>query len=397
MKVFKQIVKKYFPVSIKIMSHLRRKQRFINYFNSNFNKNALLSYVTWPFYKRNEVNRYRHTNYYEAKSWVDILNKLKYNIDIIPYDYIGKIDFTRYELLCGFGDCFQKYYESGLNHLKTIYYATGMHVCHQNNITLKRINDVYKRKGVWLAKSARFVEKTWTHQTMLVDGIIALGDEICKESYSKFYNGLIFNIPAPIYNVIDGHEILSQKTINSGKVFLWFGGPGLVHKGLDLVLEFFANKPELKLHVCGPIKDEQDFEKMYFKELYQTPNIVAHGFVDIFSEHFKEIMKESSFIVFPSCSEGGCPSVLVAVGNGALIPIVTKETTMSTGFEIVIDDFTVDGVRRAVDKALMLDKKEILDLQRKNLEYVLKYNSQDNYYLELKNAICKLLSIGSIM
>ena len=39
--------------------------------------------------------------------------------------------------------------------------------------------------------------------------------------------------------------------------FLWFGSGGLVHKGLDLVLEAFAGLPDCRLFVCGPISRER--------------------------------------------------------------------------------------------------------------------------------------------
>jgi len=383
---------KKFPL---VYSFLRRMYKFLkrkkvkNYFRTNYTKNALLSYITYPFTRKECL---RHTNYYEAKAHAKILNELGYNIDIIDYDYPKKIDFSKYHLLVGFGDVFQKYFESGYKHIKTIYYGTGMHVCHQNNATLKRVKDVYKKKGVWLSKSSRFVEKTWTHQTLLVDAMIVLGNDICKNSYAKFYDGPIYNIPAPFYKVLDGFEILRNRNLSKSRYnFLWFGSTGLVHKGLDLLLDFFSKTPELTLHICGPIKNEPEFEKVYFKELYRTKNIIPYGFVDILSEKFKKILSNCAFVIFPSCSEGGCPSVITAIGNGALIPVITKETTISTGYEIWISDFTVEAIKKAVAKCLSLKDDDILDMQRKNLEYVLKYHSQENYYNQLKKAYVKIL------
>ena len=122
-----------------------KRKKVKNYFRTNYTKNALLSYITYPFTRKECL---RHTNYYEAKAHAKILNELGYNIDIIDYDYPKKIDFSKYHLLVGFGDVFQKYFESGYKHIKTIYYGTGMHVCHQKNATLKRVKDVYKKKGV---------------------------------------------------------------------------------------------------------------------------------------------------------------------------------------------------------------------------------------------------------
>ena len=55
--------------------------------------------------------------------------------------------------------------------------------------------------------------------------------------------------------------------------FLWFGSNALVHKGLDRVLEAFAEMPEYHLTVCGPIHEERDFLATYHRELFDTPNI----------------------------------------------------------------------------------------------------------------------------
>jgi hypothetical protein len=387
--VFKQYAKNYFPFVKKIYEFYRKRKKIKNYFKTQHSKNALLSYIIHPFI----IGQcFSHTNYFEAMSHAKILNELGYNVDVINYDYQGKIDFSKYDLLVGFGDAFNQYFESGINKkITTIYYGTGMHVCHQNHATLKRLKDVYLKRGVWLGKSIRYVEKCWTYQTYLVDAMIILGNEVNVESYKMFYDGKIFNIPAPFYKVIDAYEIL--KNSKNAKSFLWFGSSGLIHKGLDLLLDFFSKRPDLRLHICGPIENESDFKKIYYKELNETPNIITHGFVDIRSEKFKKILEDCAFLIFPSCSEGGSPSVITAVGNGALIPIITKETTVSTGYEIWIEDFTVEAIEKAVNKALSLTDQEILELRKKNLEYVLKNHTTDVYYQKLKEAYTDILGV----
>jgi hypothetical protein len=385
----KKFIERKFPLFyfyLKRIINPVRKRKIKNYFKTQHSKNALLSYITKPFRKG---EYFTHTNYFEAMSHAKILNELGYNVDVIDYDYHGEIDFSKYDLLVGFGDVFQKYFESSKKKIKTIYYGTGMHVCHQNHATLKRLKDVYLKKGLWLGNSTRYVEKCWTHQTYLVDAIIVLGNEVCVESYKKFYDGKIFNVPVPFYKVIDTWKLLKEN--NLGKSFIWFGGSGLIHKGLDLVLDFFSKNPDLKLHVCGPIKNEPDFERVYWKELYDTSNIITHGFIDIKAEKFKEILKDCSFIIFPSCSEGGCASVITLIGNGGLIPLITKETTVSTDYEIWIEDFTVEAIGKAVKKALLLSDKEILELRIKNLEYVLKNHTTKVYYRKLKEAYIDIL------
>jgi hypothetical protein len=389
----KKVIERKFPLFYfylkKIYEFYRKRKKIENYFKTQHSKNALLSYITHPFTKG---QYFSHTNYFEAMSHAKILNELGYNVDIVDYEYQGKIDFSRYDLLVGFGDAFNQYFESGINKkITTIYYGTGMHVCHQNHATLKRLRDVYLKKGIWLGKSIRYVEKCWTYQTYLVDAMIVLGNKVSIESYKKFYNGRIFNIQAPFNKVIDAYELLKKS--KNAKSFLWFGSSGLIHKGLDLLLDFFSKRRDLRLHICGPIENEPDFEKIYYKELYETSNIITHGFVDIRSEKFKKILEDCSFLIFPSCSEGGGASVITVIGNGGLIPIITKETTISTGYEIWIEDFTVEAIEKAVNRALSLTDEEILQLRKRNLEYVLQNHTTDVYYQKLKETYIDILGV----
>jgi hypothetical protein len=138
------------------ISNYLKKIKISNVFKSKHNKIALLSYITIPFYK----NSFSHTNYFEAHSWVKALDSLGYQVDVINYDFPSKkLDTTQYDLICGFGDVFQKHFETVNSRAKTIHYGTGMHVSHQNNASLSRVSDVHTKKGVWLGGSARFVEK----------------------------------------------------------------------------------------------------------------------------------------------------------------------------------------------------------------------------------------------
>jgi len=390
MMIIKQFIKNYFPFITKIYKSFERKKKINNYFKTQHSKNALLSYITYPFTKKGEY--FSHTNYFEAMSHAKILNELGYNVDVIDYDYQGKIDFSKYDLLVGFGESFVKCFEKGHTHLKTIHYSTGMEISYTNYISLKRVKDVYRRKGVLLFNSARYIEKSWMTQIIFVNAILALGNEICVESFKKYTDVPIYSIPGLFYKVYDGYEIIRKTNISNIKNnFIWFGSSGLVRKGLDLVLEFFSKNPDLKLHVCGPIKNELDFERVYWKELYETPNIITHGFVDIKTEKFYKILLDSNFVVFPSAIEGGSPSTLTIIGNGGLIPIITKETTISTGYEIWIEDFTVEAIEKAINKALLLSDKEILELRIKNLEYVLKNHTTEVYYKKLKEAYIDIL------
>lgn len=382
-------MKKLLPKQIKnFMISYINNQLISNYFKKNHSKSVLLSYILTPF-KKDSLS---HTNFFEAQSWAKILDELGYNVDIIDYRNNKNIDLSKYDLICGFGDIFQKFFES--NHHKnnqTIYYGTGMHVCHQNTISLQRVKDVYIKKGVWLGKSSRFVEKTWTHQTSLVTGIIALGNEICADSYRKYYNGRVYPLPAPFYTTQNGADIITNRNSSSKHHYLWFGSSGLIHKGLDLCLDYFSKNQNIFLHICGPIEHEEDFVNAYREELLKSSNIKVHGFIDIASKEFENILSMCSFIIFPSCSEGGSPSTLTVIGNGGLIPIITKETTIETGHEIWIEGFNYENIDKAIKYTQALTFAAIKELQYNNLKFVKTNHTQEIYYNQLKKNIKNIL------
>jgi len=168
----------------------------------------------------------------------------------------------------------------------------------------------------------------------------------------------------------------------------------LDYKHLDNEVDYFSKNQDLTLHICGPIAKEKDFVKVYKKELFQTRNILNHDFINIEEKKFSEILELCSFVILPSCSEGGAPSVLTAIGNGGLIPIITKETAISTGYEIIINTLDEAGIENAVNRAISLNKSEVVNLSKKNLNFVLQHHSQDNYKNNLRLAIENILEEG---
>jgi glycosyltransferase involved in cell wall biosynthesis len=387
--IFKYVKKILGPKTIYLIKRLSYNRIIINHYKSKYSKYALLSYIKQPFIRY----YYSHTNSFEATSWGSILNELGYQVDVMNYDSFPRINLEKYHIICGGGDVFKNYYEnSKLSHKATnIFYSGGMHVCHQNNISLNRVKDVFNKKGVWLPKSARFVEKTWTHNTTLVDGIVALGNDVCANSFKKHYSGPVFSLNAPFFKTLDAMNIINSRSTNAKYHFLWFGSSGLIHKGLDLLLDYFKSRPNIYLHICGEINSEPDFIKVYRDELYHTANIINHGFIDINTCQFSEILQQCAFVIFPTCSEGGSPSVVTCIGNGGLIPIITKESTLSTGCEIFINGFTNDDIDQTVTKALSMTDQQIKELQIANLNYILKHHSTDVYYNRLKEIISRVL------
>ena len=364
----------------------------INYYRTSYPRNALVSYITDSF--RNKINL-SHTNLFESMEIGKAINEAGFNVDIADYDYEGIIDYSRYDLIFGFGEpLINSFYKRGKK-IITVYYGTGMHINTQNINTLNRVTEVFNKTGVWLPGSGRIVDKSWSIQTMLVDAMILLGNEEVTKTYSHYFKGKIYNIPASIYKITNYEEIIASKDFNNAKKhFLWFGSSGMIHKGLDLLLEIFSKREDIHLHICGPLEGEPEFIQTYNNELLKTINIHYHGFVSLNSSLFKELLQKCAFVVFPSCSEGGSPSVLNVCGNGGLIPLLSKEASIDTGdFGFVFDKINIESIQFTINQALHLTDKEIKERSIKCYEVISKKHSQTNYASELRKCINEIPGI----
>lgn len=388
----KKIIKRYVSSDIWDIfkyAHNKLKKPIKNYFKTNFRENVLISYITEPF--KNGIHL-RHTNQAEALEIAKVFNELGYNIDIVDYCYEGNLNYDKYSVIFGFGEPLEKSFYDRNHKILTVYYGTGMNTIYSNFFTLKRIEEVYKKTGKWLLESGRIVDKAWSVQTSLVDSIITLGNDEVVNSYKKHFFKKIYNIPVTYYKLFDQEDILKNKNFREAKShFLWFGSSGLIHKGLDLLLEVFKEIPDLYLHVCGPIDNEPKFKNVYYEELYNTKNIHTYGYQDIKSKSFKDIISKCAFIIFPSCSEGE-PSSVINVMVYGLIPIVTNTAGIRIkDFGIEIKQLTRMSVKESITKAANLNESEIKERSIKCASDTINSHSIEKFSFELKKALIDIL------
>lgn len=169
-----------------------------------------------------------------------------------------------------------------------------------------------------------------------------------------------------IYNTGYRFDWANYHATKDPHCFLFFGSDGMIHKGLDLLLELFAEELyDCTLFVCGRYENEKDFLEEYNKELFQTNNIIPVGFVDISTDKYKEISSRCAYSLLPSCAEACAGSVLTNMSSG-IIPIVSKEC----GF----DDDEVINMPNC--------RKETIR------KYILDYSHKDSQWLEIKSREC---------
>jgi glycosyltransferase involved in cell wall biosynthesis len=229
----------------------------------------------------------------------------------------------------------------GKNCIK-IFHPMFAHWLVHNANTYARHSNLLRRRGVSLFPRRLMPPN---NSAEIADFIILRG--------GPFGNATFKHSPAQIYHIPQLHpfgidEFLNREMENCRRRFVWLGGKGCVHKGLDLTLEVFKDLPECELYVCGQISGEPDFESMYRRELYETPNIHTIGWIDTTSQHWKQIALRCAGIISPTASELSCGSVICAMRNG-LIPVATNEASVDLAeIGVQIQDGSLSSVREAV-------------------------------------------------
>ncbi len=160
---------------------------------------------------------------------------------------------------------------------------------------------------------------------------------------------------------------------NSKKDFLWFGSFGLVHKGVDILLDTFKDMKDLSIDFYGLASNEISI----FNKL-KSSNTKDCGRINVQTQHFIDnVVYKHCFMIMPSCSEGMNTSVATCMAHG-IIPIVTKET----GFEpceyiIELNDYKIETLKECINKVLAMSDEEILAMSEGAYNY-----AQENFCLE---------------
>ena len=357
-----------------------------NLFNTKYEQKALVCYLTHPFRGMNNS----HSNYLESKFIADVFNELEYQVDIIQFNSNRDVNFLNYNIIFGFGPAFEKSFKiRNDNTVKRIFYSTGTSFIFQNIEAFNRLLDFRSKYGLYLFDSVRIVNDSTLLPIKLSDGIITL-TKFSKQTFYPYYsNQKICSIPLPFHEIWNPHEIIKNKTKNFQYHFLWLGSSGLIHKGLDILLEYFYSRPDLTLHIVGNLNGEKEFTQVFNKEL-SANNIKTYGYLSIDSDLFNKILKQCGSVIFPSCAEGGGGAVITAIGNGGLVPIVTNAVGVDTGNGIIIENISISGIKTAVEKILLIDNVEFKKIMILNANYIIDKYSEINFKNLLKEFLLEL-------
>jgi hypothetical protein len=315
---------------------------------------ALVSYVVDPFLApRGRPISYAHTQDWESWRIGRTLADLGFEVDAIHWTNQAYVPPGPLDLLIDARSNLERLAPLAGPGCLRIFHAETAHWRTNDEAQLRRLTELEARRGIRLSRTRLVGEN---HAIETADCAVVLGNEWTLASYRPFGKPLY---RVPISNAFEYPSPAGKDFARCRGTFLWFGGVGFVHKGLDRVLDALAGQSGLELLVAAPIDREPDFAAAYARELFATRNVRALGWLDVGGKRFREVAARSLAMAFPSCSEGGGGSVVTTMHAG-LIPVVTREASVDIEASegLLLPDADVETIRRACrELALAPDEK----------------------------------------
>ncbi len=350
--------------------------------------NVLLSYIIDPFLVEDEsMISNSHTHHWESYLIAKAFLQMGYAVDVISYLDNRFVPKKNYTLFIAARTNFERIAKLLNRECIKIAHLDTSHWIFNNSAILKRSLDVQQRHGVSLT-SFKFIEYNWAVEH--AGYATVLGNQFTVDTY-QYSRKKIYKIPISTCNLYPWRA--SKEFDECRRHFLWFGSDGLVHKGLDLVLDAFVSMPENHLYVCGPISDDPQFEKAFNKELYHTSNIHTVGWVDVESDEFLNISNQCAALVYPSCAEGGGGSVIQCMHSG-LVPVVSYESSVdiSDEYGFILEEFSVSEIIDKVRCISALPAERLEKMSRKAWEYARENHTREHFYQVFRQTMQAVIS-----
>jgi hypothetical protein len=344
-------------------------------------KRALLSYTTFPFICT-ESELTGHSNRWEARCIARLLNEQGFAVDVVDFEDNSFIPRHNYSLCIDNGHQLERLSKYLPSDCTTVFHATTSHWLFQNQAEYTRLLALARRKGFILAPRRTL---PFSKNAELAEHITLTGNETTAETYAHVKKK-ITRIPVSTTHEFD---VFERDYLAARKNFVWIGGSGSVHKGLDLVIEAFTGRDGSHLDIFGKI--DPDFFEAYRDILTSQKTITYHGFVDPGSEEFKTAVSNSASIIFPSCSESTSTAVVTAMHAG-LIPLVSREAGIEVSdFGIELANATVEIIKQAVETIEQTPPEKLKSKSLRARDYVRNHHSRENFEKAYRDFLLSIL------
>jgi hypothetical protein len=320
---------------------------------------ALVSYLREPvIWAPDDPRLAGHSNQWECREIVTLLRGLGYATDVVDFRDHAFVPEDGYDVVLALDGELCRLSAHTRPSLQLLH-LTGAYGPFQNDAERRRIDAVEARRGVRLALR-RMVDDVEVAGRALADAdaCTLIGNEWTLGTYPAEHQGKI--TPVPVSGSVPLSVRRAPELAPRRREFLWFFGSGAVHKGLDLVLEAFADLPDYTLRIVGNVDAEADFWEAYAVEA-ALPNIHVHGFLDPASRTFRRATRHCFCVIAPSCSEGTSPAIVTMLQMG-LLPLVSRQTGVSlpSGAGRYLEDCSIDEIAAAVQELAALTDAEVI-------------------------------------
>lgn len=361
-------------------------EKYLTVFNKNFlidfnpykiktKKKAILYYK----YSQNLKNAKTGTTDYQCLCIAKAINSAGYLVTIVDRKVKFKVT-QKYEMFVGaFNTGGFINFEHILNQLskktKVIGLSTGANPKHMRQQFRKRERMFKKRNKFNLDHVSRFSEINFNKIKKKINYLIYFGYKkgFVDRSYNSFKNKIDLQ-PC----ISDKIQIIRNRNMINLTNYIYYSGSGFLHKGLDLIIEYFIKNQNLTLHICSP-NHEKKFLDFYNISNYK--NIIYHGNIKEDSGKAEKLFSKCGYIISMNCSGGGSASLAVGRRYG-LIPVVWKNEDCNPKACYVILKENFEGINKVIKKLSNIDFSKYLKLSKKNIK-ISKENSSIYYQKRL--------------
>ncbi|MFZ4780216.1 MAG: glycosyltransferase family 4 protein [Terrimicrobiaceae bacterium] len=314
-----------------------------------------------------------HTNVAECGIMVEAYRDLGFDVILVDYNNETFVPGNDCKLVVDLHSNLERWDGILSESCIRVLHATGPHWIQYNLSELNRLQGLHERKGVALLPRRQLQP---SKGAQFADQISAVGNAYTMETF-QFAGKPIARIP--ISSAYEFPWPDRRNIAEARKKFIWVGSFGMVQKGLDLALDAFAGMPDLELTVCGRPEKEEDFYKLYEKELVHSPNIHFHGWIDMASPDFLEIARTHAAVIYPSSAEGGAGSVIHCMHAG-MLPICTTEASIDLGdFGVHVASGTVEAVQKACRAVADMPASEVEKRARAAYEHIRRVHTREQF------------------
>lgn len=347
-------------------------------------KTVLLCYMVKEF-ETNFTTTITHANMYHSLQMVKVLANHGFAIDVCHAKSV--VDLKRlkreYDYIIGFGPLYEAIINDGIK---------GRRILLLTENDPKTVQEKYaERIAYFKQRHGSKPLKYNTPRTAFYSENQVNKSEVCIAMNSDYNLSRIQRL-MPTYKVKvntlcnPNYEFEFKNLDTAKKHFVWFGSAGAIHKGLDILVDAFAELPDLHLSIYGLTDSE-----VPLIEPLLTPNVQIKGRIDVRSDEFiTEVVNKHAFVISASCSEGMNTGVATCMMHG-LIPVVTKETGFDNpGMMIEFEGYKVCILKDVILSASKMENECLEKLSKANFDYSNANFTLDNFTKEFDEILSNI-------